>query len=153
MNEKFMDAAICEAKKAMEIGEVPVGAVVVKDGKIISAAHNTRENGGGATAHAELKAIEKACEALGGWRLSGCELYVTLEPCPMCAGAIINARLDKVVFGAKDPRMGALGSVMNMNAYPLGHKTLVEWGVKEEECLELLRLFFKNLRNDKGESQ
>ena len=153
MNEKFMDAAIDEAKKAMKIGEVPVGAVVVREGQIIAAAHNTRENGGGATAHAELKAIEKACERLGGWRLTGCELYVTLEPCPMCAGAIINARLDRVIFGAKDPRMGAMGSVMNMNSYPLGHKTLVEWGVKEEECLELLRAFFKKLRNDKGESQ
>ena len=145
-DEKFMKAALCGAKKAMEQGDVPVGAVVVRNGEIISAAYNTRENGGGATAHAELKAIEGACERLGGWRLSDCELYVTLEPCPMCAGAIINARVGKVIFGAKDPRMGALGSVMNMNAYPLGYKVEVECGVCENECLELLREFFGALR-------
>ena len=143
-----MMSALDGARIAMSMGEVPVGAVIVKDGRIRASAYNTRENGGGATAHAELKAIEEACRVLGGWRLSGCELYVTLEPCPMCAGAIINARLDRVIFGAKDPRMGALGSVMNMNAYPLGHKVAVESGVCENECLELLRDFFKRLRKD-----
>ena len=144
--EKFMNAALEEAKRAMETGDVPVGAVIVRNGEIIATARNTRENGGGATAHAELKAIEAACEILGGWRLSDCELYVTLEPCPMCAGAIINARLGRVIFAAKDPRMGAFGSVMNMNEYPLGYKTEIEYGVCETESLELLREFFKKLR-------
>ena len=144
-----MNAAILEAEKAMRIGDVPIGAVIVRHGEIIAAAHNTRENGGGATAHAELKAIELVCERVGGWRLSDCELYVTLEPCPMCAGAIINARVGKVIFGAKDPRMGAFGSVMNMNAYPLGFKTDIEYGVCEDECLALLRDFFEMLR-EKG---
>ena len=148
MSEKrFMIAAIGEAEKAMAKGDVPVGAVIVKNGEMIAMAHNTRENGGGATAHAELKAIEMACEKLGRWRLSDCELYVTLEPCPMCAGAIINARLSKVIFGAKDPRMGAFGSVMNMNAYPLGFKTEIEYGVCEDECLAILRDFFKKVRD------
>lgn len=148
--EELMRAAIAEAEKAMEIGEVPVGAVIVKDGEIVSFAHNMRENGGGATAHAELLAINKACERLGSWRLSGCELYVTLEPCPMCAGAIINARLDRVIFGARDPRAGAFGSLLNMNSYPLGHKAETEWGVCEEECLALMREFFKRLRSKEG---
>ena len=148
MSEKrFMIAAIGEAEKAMAKGDVPVGAVIVKNGEMVALAHNTRENGGGATAHAELKAIEMACEKLGRWRLSDCELYVTLEPCPMCAGAIINARLSKVIFGAKDPRMGAFGSVMNMNAYPLGFKTEIEYGVCEDECLAILRDFFKEVRD------
>ena len=148
MSEKrFMIAAIGEAEKAMANGDVPVGAVIVKNGEMVALAHNTRENGGGATAHAELKAIEMACEKLGRWRLSDCELYVTLEPCPMCAGAIINARLSKVIFGAKDPRMGAFGSVMNMNAYPLGFKTEIEYGVCEDECLAILRDFFKKVRD------
>lgn len=144
--EIFMRSALKEAEKAGALGEVPVGAVIVKDGEIIASAHNMRENGGGATAHAELLAIEKACRVLGGWRLSDCQLYVTLEPCPMCAGAIINARVGRVIFGAKDPRMGALGSVMNMNAYPLGYKTIVEAGVCEAECLALIKEFFKSLR-------
>lgn len=143
----FMNAAIEEAKRAMAMGEVPVGAVIVRNDEIIASAHNMRENGGGATAHAELMAIESACKALGGWRLSDCTLYVTLEPCPMCAGAIINARLGRVVFGAKDPRGGAFGSVLNMNAYPLGYKADVEYGVREAECLLLLRDFFKHLRD------
>lgn len=144
--EFFMKAALKEAEKAAALGEVPVGAVIVKDGEIIASAHNMRENGGGATAHAELLAIEMACRTLGGWRLSDCRLYVTLEPCPMCAGAIINARVGSVIFGAKDPRMGAFGSVMNMNAYPLGYKPTVETGVCEDESLALMKEFFKALR-------
>ena len=149
MKEKFMKMAIAMAEKGMEMGEVPIGAVIVKDGEVISSACNMRENGGGATAHAELLAINKACEVMGGWRLGGCELYVTLEPCPMCAGAIINSRLDRVVFGARDPRAGAFGSMLNINSYPLGHKTEVEWGVCEDQCLALLRSFFEKMRERK----
>ena len=144
--EEYMRLALDEARVAMSIGEVPIGAVIVKDGKVIASAHNMRENGGGATAHAELLAINDACEKLGGWRLSGCELYVTLEPCPMCAGAIINARLDRVIFGAKDPRMGAMGSVIDINSYPLGHRTEAVGGVCREECLLLLKEFFESMR-------
>lgn len=148
-DEEFMTVALSEATVGAAMGEVPVGAVIVKDGEIIASAHNLRENGGGASAHAEMLAINDACERLGSWRLSGCELYVTLEPCPMCAGAIINSRLDRVVFGAKDPRMGALGSVIDLNNYPLGHKVELRDGVLAEESLELLRDFFKDMREGK----
>ena len=148
-DEEFMTAALSEAAVGAAMGEVPVGTVIVKDGEIIASTHNLRENGGGASAHAELLAINEACEKIGSWRLSGCELYVTLEPCPMCAGAIINSRLDRVVFGAKDPRMGALGSVIDLNNYPLGHKVEVKSGVLAEESLELLRDFFKDMRDGK----
>ena len=141
-----MAAAISEARKGMALGEVPVGAVIVKDDRIIAAAHNMRENGGGATAHAELLAINKACSEIGGWRLSGCELYVTLEPCPMCAGAIINSRIDRVIYGAKDPRMGAMGSVIDLNLYPLGHKTEVVSDMCSNECLLLIKAFFEAMR-------
>ena len=145
-DETFMTAALSEAMVGAAMGEIPVGAVIVKDGEIVASAHNLRENGGGATAHAELLAINEACQRLGSWRLSGCALYVTLEPCPMCAGAIINSRLDRVVFGAKDPRAGALGSLIDLNTYPLGHKVRVLSGVLAEEGLELVRDFFKDLR-------
>ena len=145
-DEGYMSMALSEAMLGASMGEIPVGAVIVRDDEIISAAHNLRENGGGATAHAEIVAINEACERLGTWRLSGCELYVTLEPCPMCAGAIINSRLDRVVFGAKDPRMGAFGSIINLNSYPLGHKVELSGGVLSEESLELLRDFFKDMR-------
>lgn len=148
-DEEFMTAALSEATVGAAMGEVPVGAVIVKDGEIIASAHNLRENGGGASAHAEMLAINEACERLGSWRLSGCELYVTLEPCPMCAGAIINSRLDRVIFGAKDPRMGAMGSVINLNNYPLGHKVELRSGVLAEESLELLRDFFRDMREGK----
>lgn len=149
MQIEYMKRALELAQRAAELGEVPVGALVVKDGQIISEAYNLRENGGGATAHAELLAIEKASKRLGSWRLSGCELYVTLEPCPMCAGAIINARIDKVIFGAKDAAGGAFGSVMDLNSYPLGHKTKIESGILEEECASLLRTFFEDRRDKK----
>ena len=142
----YMKRALELAEEAAARGEVPVGAVIVKDGKIIAEAYNLRENGGGATAHAELLAIERASEKLSTWRLSGCELFVTLEPCPMCAGAIINARIDKVVFGAKDAAGGAFGSLLDLNSYPLGHKPEVIGGVREEECRELLRTFFETRR-------
>ena len=146
-DESYMCMALAEAMLGAAMGEIPVGAVLVKDGEVIAKAHNLRENGGGATAHAEILAIEEACRRLGGWRLSGCELYVTLEPCPMCAGAIINARLDRVIFGAKDPRMGALGSLINLNSYPLGHKVELTGGVLAEESLELISDFFKEKRS------
>ena len=145
-DEELMAMALSEAMIGASIGEVPVGAVIVKDGEVIATAHNLRENGGGATAHAELLAINEACEALGSWRLSGCELYVTLEPCPMCAGAIINSRLDRVIFGAKDPRMGALGSLINLNDYPLGYKVKITEGVLAEESQRLMSDFFKERR-------
>ena len=144
-NEIFMLAAIDEAKKAMEMGEVPVGAVVTRNGKIIASAYNTHENGGGATAHAELKAIEKACQLLGGWRLSGCELYVTLEPCPMCMGASLNARVDKLYFGAYEQKGRSLTTEL-ADANLLNHKTEVVGGVLQEECAALLSGFFIAMR-------
>ena len=145
-DEEYMTVALSEAMVGASIGEIPVGAVIVKDGEIIAAAHNLRENGGGATAHAEIVAINEASEKLGTWRLSGCELYVTLEPCPMCAGAIINSRLDRVVYGAKDPRMGAMGSIIDLNCYPIGHKVKITGGILAEESLDLLRDFFGEMR-------
>lgn len=137
-----MNEALRLAESAREAGEIPVGAVVVKNGEIIGRGQNRRESGEGATAHAEILAINEACAKLGGWRLTGCELYVTLEPCPMCAGAILNARLDRVVFGASDTKMGALGGLFSLLDYPLGCKTVIERGVLEKECKELLDSFF-----------
>ncbi len=145
----FMELALDEAKRAAEIGEVPVGAVVVSNGEVIASAHNLRETVGSATAHAELLAIEAACKRLGGWRLSGCTLYVTLEPCPMCAGAIVNSRIDRVVYGASDSVAGCVGSVINFNAYPFNHAFAVSSGVKEDECVKLLRNFFETKRQQK----
>lgn len=142
----FMNLALDLAKEAALAGEVPVGAVVVKAGKIISTARNEREEGKDATAHAELLAIRRACEALGSWRLNGCDLYVTLEPCPMCAGAIVNARVDRVFYGAKDSRGGAFGSVMDLRSYPLFSKPSVEGSVCDSACREVLQTFFKDKR-------
>ena len=151
-NEEFMKRALTLANEAAEMGEVPVGAVIVRNGEIIAEGINRRESEKNALCHAEIEAINNACRRLGGWRLPGCELYVTLEPCPMCAGAIINSRLDRVVYGAKDPRMGALGSLIDLNCYPLGHKVKVTGGVLAEESLELLRDFFGEMRGlDVGE--
>ncbi len=141
--KKFMLAALDEAKLAAELGEVPVGAVIVKDDKIIASAHNTRETEKNAIHHAEMLAISKACRVLGGWRLVGCEMYVTLEPCPMCAGAIVNARIPLVVYGAKDSKAGALGSVFDIFSYPLNFKSEVVSDVCAEESRELLQSFFK----------
>ena len=141
-----MNEALRLAEAAREAGEIPVGAVVVKNGEIIGKGQNRRESGDGATAHAEILAINEACAKLGGWRLTGCELYVTLEPCPMCAGAIVNARLDRVVFGASDTKMGALGGLFSLLDYPLGCKTVIESGVLEKECKELLDSFFTTRR-------
>lgn len=137
-----MAEAIKEAYIARDMGEVPIGAVVVRNGEIIARAHNERETGKDATRHAEIIAIEEACRVLGGWRLIGCDLYVTLEPCPMCAGAIVNARIVRVIFGAKDLRAGAFGSVLDLNDYPLNHKPEIIGGVLEDECLFPIRNFF-----------
>ena len=146
-DEHYMREALRLAEQGAALGEVPVGAVIVRDGKILCGAHNRRELDGDASAHAELLAIREACRLLGGWRLTGCTLYVTLEPCPMCAGAIVNARLDRVVYGVKDAAAGCCGSVLNLNAYPFNHAFALTGGVCEEPCRELLREFFKQRRN------
>lgn len=145
----FMKKAYLQALKAKDLGEVPVGAVIVKDGKIISRAYNKREKDKDAVSHAELYAIKKACKKLGGWRLTGCTLYVTLEPCVMCAGAIINARIDRVVIGTQDPKAGAFGSVTNINELPLNHKTEIEYGIMQSECSQILKDFFAKIRINK----
>ena len=145
-DEQFMKEALVEAEQAFALGEVPVGAVVVKDGKIIARGHNRRETDRVATAHAELLAMEEACRVLGSWRLSDCTLYVTLEPCPMCAGTAVNARVGRVVYGAKDAKAGAMGSVFSVNAYPLNHKVDLTVGVLEAECREILQRFFEGKR-------
>ncbi|MCG1012260.1 nucleoside deaminase [Tepidanaerobacter sp. GT38] len=142
-----MRFALQEAQKAADIDEVPIGAVIVKDNQIIAKAHNLRETLQDATAHAELLAIRKACEVLGTWRLIGCSLYVTLEPCPMCAGAIILSRVDRVVFGAKDPKGGACGSIVNLPADKrFNHRPEIVEGVLADECGDILKKFFKSKR-------
>mgnify|MGYP002544196091 CR=1 FL=1 len=146
MNRKFMLEAIELAKIAASEGEVPVGAVIVKDGKIIAKGKNEREKKQNALSHAEIEAINNACKALGSWRLDDCEIYVTLEPCPMCAGAIINSRIKTLVFGAYDSKMGSIDSVVNLCDYPYNHKVEVYGGICEDECLEILQDFFKGLR-------
>ena len=145
-DEGFMREALALAREAAEDGEVPVGCVIVRNGEIISRGRNRREAGKNALAHAEIEAIDGACRALGGWRLCGCTLYVTLEPCPMCAGAIVNARVPRVVYGAKDARAGAMGSLLNVNAYPLNHKADTKPGILGGECAAVLREFFKKRR-------
>lgn len=146
MDRDYMKIAIEMANNAYAIDEVPVGAIVVKDGKIIATGRNNREETHDATGHAETLAIRKACEELGTWRLDSCELYVTLEPCPMCMGAIINSRIKRVVFGAKDAKAGACGSVINLNNYPFNHKPEIVSGVMETECQSILSDFFANKR-------
>ena len=146
MDKKFMQLAINEAKKAAAENEVPVGAVIVKDGVVLAAAHNMREQKQNALSHAEIEAINSACKNLGSWRLDGCEMYVTLEPCPMCTGAIINARIKTVIFGAFDKNAGCMDSVINLCDYPLGHKVEIYAGICEDECQKLLQDFFENLR-------
>jgi len=142
----FMNEAIKLAIEASNEGEVPVGAVVVKDGKIVGTGRNRREYGKNALAHAEIEAINNACKNLGGWRLFGCDLYVTLEPCPMCAGAIINSRIENVYFGAYDEKAGSCSSVVNLFSFPYNHKPEVYGGIHEQECSDLLKAFFKKLR-------
>jgi len=147
MFNPYMAEAINEAKKALELDEVPVGAVIVRNGEIISRAYNLRETSRQATAHAELLAIQKACSHLNSWRLDNCDLYVTLEPCPMCAGAIINARIKSVYFGAFDPKGGACGSVVDLFwKGSFNHSPVVYSGIMEEECETLLKEFFSKLR-------
>ena len=145
-DEHFMRLAMQEAEKAAAAGDVPVGAVIVKNGEIIARGHNTREQRGDVLGHAELEAIRSACAVLGDWRLTGCTLYVTLEPCPMCAGAVINARLDRVVFGAYDHRAGSFGSLINLASYPYNHRPDLTGGVLEEEAKALMVAFFKEKR-------
>ena len=143
----FMEKAIEQAKIALKEGEVPVGAVVVKDSKIIACGHNTREKTALATGHAEIMAIERACKKRGSPFLMGCDIYVTLEPCPMCAGAIFQARMNKVYFGAYEDNSGAVGSVFNLfYDFNLPNKVLFEGGVLEQECSSLLTNFFKEKR-------
>ena len=142
----WMRLALEEAKAAAALGEVPVGALVVRSGELIAKAHNRRETGKSALAHAECLAIDEACKTLGGWRLHECELYVTLEPCPMCAGAIINSRLRRVVYGARDPKAGCCGSVTDLVALPFNHRPEAVGGVLEEECAGALRAFFQAKR-------
>lgn len=149
---QLMQIALDEAALAASEGEVPVGAVVAKDGEIVAQAHNRREGNKNSLCHAELMAIDAACHKLGGWRLWQCELFVTLEPCPMCAGAIINSRIQRVVYGAQDPKAGCCGSVTNLFEMPFNHTPTIESGLCEAECAAVLKKFFANLRKSrKGE--
>lgn len=145
-HEDYMREALVLAQEAMDAGEVPVGCVVVWDGEIVGRGRNRREEAHDALAHAELAAIKMACETLGGWRLHKAKLYVTLEPCPMCAGGIINARVAEVYYGAGDDKAGACGSVLNLFEERFNHKPKLYRGVLEEECAQLLREFFARLR-------
>ena len=143
---QYMDEALILAREAAAEGEVPVGCVIVCKGEIVGRGRNRREKGRSALAHAEVEAIRQACETLGGWRLWECTLYVTLEPCPMCAGAIINARIPRVVYGASDSKCGACGSVCDLFNMDFNHHPAIEYGLREEECASLLTEFFQNLR-------
>ena len=147
-DEEQMRLCLGEAENALACGEIPVGAVIVKDGQIISKAHNLCQGEHDATAHAELLAISKACRAVGSWRLHGCTLYVTMEPCPMCMGAIINSRMDRVVYGVKDARAGACHSLLSLQNYPLESSPVCEGGALEEECRSLLQSFFLKKRKN-----
>lgn len=142
----FMVAALQQAKKAYDIGEVPVGAVIVLNGEIIATGYNKRETRQSSLHHAELEAIAKACEVLGRWRLNDCTLYVTLEPCPMCTGGIINSRIKKVVFGAYDEKAGSMGTVINLCTLGYNHTPTIIGGYMEKECRELLESFFSQMR-------
>lgn len=146
MDERFMTEALNLAREAFEDGEVPVGCVIVRGEEIVGRGRNRREKGKSALAHAEVEAIEEACRNLGGWRLWECTLYVTLEPCPMCAGAIINARIPRVVYGASDDKCGAVRSVCSLFDMKFNHHPKVESGILEEECGLLLKEFFAKLR-------
>lgn len=142
----MMQLALAQARLAAALGEVPVGAVVCRGGEVVAAAHNRREQDKNALAHAELLAIDAACRALGGWRLHECDLYVTLEPCPMCSGAIVNARIRRVVYGARDPKAGCFGSVSDFALLPFNHRPEVVGGLLEQACGGVLRDFFAELR-------
>ena len=151
--QKYMKAALRLAHKAAEEGEVPVGAVVMCDGKIVGRGRNRREGKKNALHHAEIEAIGKACKKLGGWRLHRCDLYVTLEPCPMCAGAIINARIKTVYYGAPDPKAGSCGSVVDLFALPYNHRPELVSGLLGDECAQVLRDFFAALREKRKEQR
>ena len=152
--EKFMQEALKEAEKAYEKLEVPVGCVIVKDGKVIARAHNLKETALDTTKHAEMIAIQKASKKLKAWRLLDCDMYVTLEPCSMCAGAIINSRIKNLYIGALDEKTGAAGSVLNLfKDFTFNHKVTVETGIKKEECEKILKDFFKELRKMKKQNR
>lgn len=154
MENKFMKEALKEAKKAYDKLEVPVGCVIVKDGKVIARAHNLKETGNDTTKHAEILAIQKASKKLGSWRLLDCDMYVTLEPCTMCAGAIVHSRINKLYYGTQDEKTGAVGSVLNLlEDYPFNHQVEVQKGVLQEDCEEILKSFFKELRKRKKEER
>lgn len=146
----YMEIALNYAKKSEQLGEVPVGAVIVKDDNIISFGINLREKNKNSLAHAEIVAINSACESLGRWRLNDCTMYVTLEPCPMCAGAILNSRINRLVYGAADESMGAVGSVANIFAMPFNHRPKITTGVLKQECEDILTNFFKKIRQDES---
>lgn len=153
-DELYMQEAIKEAKKAEGLNEVPIGAIIVKDGEIIARAHNLRETEQLSTAHAELLAIDQACKATGFWRLENTTLYVTLEPCPMCSGAIILSRVERVVYGASDPKGGCAGTLMNLlEDSRFNHQSEVVKGVLEQECGQLLSDFFRRIREKKKQSK
>ena len=152
--EKFMKEAIRQAKKAYALREVPIGCLIVYEGKIIARGYNRRNTDKNTTSHAEINAIRKASKKLGDWRLEGCTLYVTLEPCQMCAGAIVQARIDKIVIGSMNPKAGCAGSVLNLLEMDgFNHKVEVERGVLEEECSTMLSGFFKELRMEKAKAK
>ena len=148
-DEEMMREAIAEGKKAAALGEAPIGAVIVQNGVVLSRGHNLRETGRNALAHAEIVAIDAACRRLGGWRLPGCTLYVTLEPCPMCSGAIINARVRRVFYGARDRAMGACGGVLNLYMEPFALTPALVGGILADECRAVLENFFRGIRADK----
>ena len=153
-DEKFMKAALAQAKKAAAIDEVPIGCVIVYEGKIIARGYNKRNKEKNTLSHAEMNAIRKASKYLGDWRLEGCTMYITLEPCPMCAGAIVQARIDKIVIGSMNPKAGCAGSVLNLLEMDgFNHKVEVERGVLEEECSTMLSGFFKELRMEKAKAK
>lgn len=148
-DEKYMKKALRKAQQAYALGEVPVGCVIVKDGKVIASGRNMRETKQSAVAHAEINAISAACRKTGAWRLCDCDIYVTLEPCPMCAGAIINARVRRVIWGAPDKKAGAFGSVADISVFDLNHSVEIRGGVLEDECAGLISDFFRSLRVEK----
>lgn len=147
MDEEYMRMALCEARAAYEEDEVPIGAVVIRNGEVVSKAHNLRETINDPTAHAEIVAIREASRILGTWRLTDCELYVTIEPCPMCAGAIVQSRIRRLIYGAQDPKAGACGTIMNIvqNQF-LNHRVEVMAGILEDECSAIMKEYFKNKR-------
>jgi len=148
--EEFMQEALKEAEKALSIGEVPVGAIIEKDGNIIARGHNMTETGKDPTAHAEILAIREAARILGGWRLTGCRMYVTAEPCSMCAGALVLARIEKVFIGTADPKTGACGSLMNIpQDERLNHYVEIETGILQQQCEKIMKSFFQKLRKEK----